>query len=326
MDKQLKLQKHINSRCSCGNGLNWTSDQIVMIEPCEHLVHLKCINKKKNECMICNEEYTEYLTESDLKHLKDIPEYYQKYVDLISMKSINDLTEYNNAYVITNIPNLLGVGLSLPFTRGFDTGHDVCKNMLCSLNAIVKVNGRHNIKKGKKIIIANHTTYCDFIILFFLFKCGFLSSTAIKDSPIGRLLINIIPLLLIDRGNKQNTVTRIKEYVEEHEMLCLFPEGIMTHPDTIINFRTGAFHVGYSICPVIIRYDPVIADSNILSFIRKAISYDKFKIIIDILPTETFPFSEAKIEKIRNDMGKTGNMALSRVSNRDIKEEKIEKK
>jgi hypothetical protein len=313
--------KIINSKCGCKKGLNWTNTELVMIEPCEHIVHLNCISDEK--CNICNENMECFMTELELKNLSTVNKiYYQKYIDLISMRNINNLSNINISSIVNNFPNLLGVAISLPVTRGFEEGYELCRNMLCTSNAIIKIKGKKNIYKGNKIIIANHTTYFDFILIYFIFRCGFLSSSMINDSIIGNFLKKIIPVLVIERGNCKNTVEEIKEYVDKYGSLCLFPEGIMTHPDTIVRFRTGAFYAEQPISPIVIRYEPVIADSSISCFIQKLISNEKLKVYIDILPIQFPPFNDLKIEEIRYDMAKVGNFALSRVSNRDIDDKK----
>ena len=76
--------------------------------------------------------------------------------------------------------------------------------------------------------------------------------------------MDIVPLLIIKRGKNANTVKKMKNYVRKHGSICLFPEGIITHPDTIIQFRTGAFNIGEPILPVVIKYNPAIFDDDII--------------------------------------------------------------
>jgi len=41
--------KNINSRCHCGNGLPWIKEEVIMLEPCEHLIHKKCFTTFRSQ-------------------------------------------------------------------------------------------------------------------------------------------------------------------------------------------------------------------------------------------------------------------------------------
>lgn len=320
--RQIVDNKLINSKCSCGMGLNWVEKELIVLEPCEHIIHKECL--KGSNCSICQQKYTEYHNEKELKGMTKNSKYYQQYVDIHSMKNINSICQKNTMSFIFGLPHVLDVIGRLPFCRGFNDGLKLCKDVLTIAGVNLVVRGKENIKEGNKVIILNHTSYLDFIVAFYVFRAGFLSSSSVNDTWIGRKLTEILPILLIERGSKSNTVDRMKEYVEKYGSICLFPEGFMTHPDTIIKFRTGAFNVGFPILPAVIKFDPVIADVDPMEFIQKLGSVDSINVTINILPMEYPPFSENKIERIRKKMAKVGNLALSRVSNRDIKEVKNE--
>ena len=156
--------------------------------------------------------------------------------------------------------------------------------------------------------------------MFYVLKCGFLSSVEINLTQIGRQLTQIVPLVLIDRGIKSSTVDKMKEYVENEGSLCVFPEGMQTHPKTIINFRTGAFNVEHQVYAVVIEYDLPVADMVVKDFILKIMSEQNINIKVKILGPYLPPFNEKDIENIRIDMADAGHMFLSRVSNRDLEE------
>ena len=316
--------KSLNSKCICGAGLIWKKYSQVMLEPCEHIVHCKCLNlqKDKSKCPICKNNITGSNTLIQLRDkLKSTrsKELYQKYVDMVSMTNFDNI--YNGKKNIFNLIDVIGIASSFPFLSGYDDGQNGCREVLSLMNSKIIVKGMNYINpKTPKVFIANHTTYIDFIIIFYLLRCGFLASTVIKESWLGRQIMNIIPLLIIERGKDTNTVDRMREYVKKTGSICLFPEGMISHPDTIIRFRTGAFYIGYPIHPIVLRYDPVIYDTDVSKLVEKISSEPNVTIYVDILPAEYPPFDMKKIEMIRKKMGKAGNLALSRVSNRDIKD------
>lgn len=317
---KLHDSKIINSRCVCGLGLSWSKDKTIMLEPCEHIFHKKCINF--TNCPICNTKIKKYYTEEDLKLVRKDSKYYQKYIDIVCVKNIDDKCKKDVGKFVINLPIIMDLIGRLPFSRGFDQGHDLCKDTLTLANVKLTIIGKKNIKNNNKIIIANHSSIMDFMIMFYVFKCGFLASNLIKETWIGKMVAKIIPILFIDRGKETNTVDKMKEYIETQGSLCVFPEGIIVHPETLGLFRTGSFYTDQPILPVIINYQPLVSDSTIGEFLQKLASQEKIEITVKILPMEYPPFDNNKINTIRYKMAKAGNLALSRISNRDAIDKK----
>jgi 1-acyl-sn-glycerol-3-phosphate acyltransferase len=322
--------KLINTRCRCGQGLNWVDKDIVVIYPCEHLQHKDCIENKKL-CSVCNNFIEKIYTEDDLNNLfihnkslsqEEKEKYKQNYIDLLSMKNYDNLSQKSLVSTIKNMPRFFELFTQLFNSSGHNDTYELAKNMLSLINAKIKIKGKQNIYHEPKVIISNHVSYLDFIILYYIFRTGFLASKFVQESMIGKGISELLPILIIDRGSgKNNTTKRMARYIKKNKNLCLFPEGIFTHPKTLIKFRTGAFYTGYPVQPVIIKYNDNLSDSSIPEFIQKILSIDKtLNITVKILPVEYPPFNEQKIEEIRTKMAKSGKMYLSRVSNRDIKE------
>jgi 1-acyl-sn-glycerol-3-phosphate acyltransferase len=316
--------KILNSRCICKKGINWVRDTIIMLEPCEHIVHKKCYdNLNSTICPLCNTTVKTTYDEKSLKSFKKTNnKFYQKYVDFLSIKNCDNMSHINTALLVKNFPDFMSVIGTAPFITNHTESINIIKDIFCLTNMKLTVNGMENINKHQKyVFIANHTTYLDSIVIYYALRCSFLASITTMKSWIGSKLQHILPIVYVDRGKDINTVDKLKKYIKKHNSVCLFPEGIMSHPDTIMRFRTGAFHVGYPICPLVIKYEPYIHDVSPINFIKKIISQEEISVTITILQVELPPFSPEKIENIRNKMGKAGNMALSRVSNRDIKDD-----
>jgi len=308
----------INSRCICGEGLPWIKTEVIMIEPCEHLIHLKCL-KNAQSCPYCNKQITHIVKALDYKNY---PKLHQKCIDIISMTNYDHLSKKNHKHMIENLPLLLSSIAQLPFTKGIKAGKNLLVDFFKLNNIEIHVNGLNKVKKNEpKVFIAPHTSHFDFMAIFYVFETGFLSSAAINHNPLSKMLTGVIPLLIVDRTKKENTVDKMKEYVKSTGSICLFPEGMLTHPNTLIRFRTGAFHVGYPIYPLLIHYDNIVADMSIADFIFKLASKQTIRIDITVMNPYYPPFDDDKIEKIRCAMADKGGYAISRVSNRDIKEQ-----
>jgi 1-acyl-sn-glycerol-3-phosphate acyltransferase len=320
--KKIDYNKDLNSRCFCGKGLNWIEEDLIMLEPCEHMIHKSCKTEVNNICPYCHQKIKIFYTEGQLRAKKKDPYYYQKYVDLISVRHCNYMSKINKRKIIEKIPKIISLASKIPFYEGKEGAIKLANDLLNIAHVELQVEGIENIPKDPKVIIANHTTDYDFVPLYYIFRCSFLSSTIILQSSMGRVLTRLANVIIVNRGHKeQYTVKRMRNAVKKYGSICVFPEGLLTHPDTIIKFRSGAFNIGYQICPVVITYEPNVFDSDMINYVQKVISQDKFKVKLTILPVEQPPFTQDRIEEIRAKMGKAGNMALSRTINRDIRDD-----
>lgn len=320
----VSMKKHLNSFCKCNKGLAWIKSQVIMLEPCEHLIHAKCLKKygiKNNniiECPYCNIPITHTVQATDYKIN---PKLYQKCIDILSISNFDNMSKYNPRNIFENFPNLLSTISSLPFTKGKQAGIQLVENIFAMNNIELHVYGLSKIKNEPKVFIVNHTSHLDFLVVFYVLNTGFLTSSGIYENVITSQLAKIMPVLIIDRAKKGNTVEKIKEYVKKQGSICLFPEGLMSHPQTLIRFRTGAFYIGYPVYPIVLTFDPPVADMSTPDFILKMSSNQKIKITMKILDPFYPPFDEDKIELVRLNMANSGNMVISRVSNRDIRDE-----
>lgn len=313
------MNKIINSRCICNNGLPWIKKEVIMLYPCEHLIHLKCFNKKKTtNCPYCNKSITKLIRHDDFKYDKTL---YQQCIDIISMSNFDGMSSINTNEFLMNLPNLISTVAQIPFTKGIKGGKELIKNIFSLNNIKINVKGLNKLKSGPKVFIANHTSHLDFLTIFYVLQTGFLASSVIRDNFVSNQLLNIIQILVIDRGNNKNTVEQMRQYVEQKGSICLFPEGMMTNPNTLINFRTGAFYIGYPVYPIILKYKKVVSDMSTSNFILKISSCQTETIEMSIMNPFYPPFDETKIENIRNKMAEKGNFVLSRVSNKDIKDQ-----
>lgn len=316
------MDKIINSVCVCTKRL--TDDkEIVVILPCQHLIHSICCKYIDNnlKCPYCNKNIKNIRTYSEIHDIVKKTgnrTYHQIYIDMASVSN-----RYEGS--INFIPLLKGsLGLlddigALYASDNINGLNNLMFNLLdnCNLNIIVK--NKHKIMPDKKVIIANHSNHLDPVIMYNIFRCGMLSSITVQNQTwIGKKLFNIFPVVGIKRNNSINTTKKIKNFIKNKGDICMFPEGLITHPKTLIRFRTGAFNMGYLVQPVVMSFEPYVHDDNPTKFIMKLYSQDKITVTVTILDAVYPPFTNYDIEKIRDDMARTNNMALSRISNRDI--------
>lgn len=311
--------KVLNSKCFCGIGLPWKNDIIIMLYPCEHMVHKLCLKtwtNTNNTCPLCSANIKRTITMFD----DDIN--YQQFADILSMTYYDDMSCTTPVMFLDSIFDLASVVARLPFVTSRKTGKEICEKVFALNNLTLKVYGLEKIKLEKnKVYICNHVSHLELVIIYYLLGTGFLASSIVGQSKIVDQLKQVVPLLTFERGSKDrehNIVDEMRKFVDESGSICLFPEGLMKHPDALVRFRTGAFHIGHPVYAIIIRHNTILSDGLINGFIYKLGGKRDMNIEVHVLGPYYPPFSQNDIEKIRCDMALAGNMVLSRVSNRDV--------
>ena len=315
----INYEKNLNSRCICKSSLPFVKDEVIMLYPCEHLIHMNCFKKiGKRECPYCNNYISKIIRYSD----KDI--HYQRYADILSMSYYHNLTFNSFENFFDSIFDLASIIIRMPFLDNPKNGKELCKNVFALNNLTLKVSGMEKLKlvNTNKVFICNHVSYLEFIIIYYLFDCGFLASSIVDSSKLMSQIKKVAHLLTFKRGEKKkkgfNIIDEMRKFVDTQNNICLFPEGLMHHPDTLTKFRTGCFHINRPIYSIVIKHNDVIMDETVNGFLIRLGSKKNINIEVIVQGPYLPPFSKTDMDNVRIDMAKKGEMMLSRVSNRDI--------
>jgi 1-acyl-sn-glycerol-3-phosphate acyltransferase len=302
----------VNLNCVCGKNVCLSDKQIIVSVPCNHIFHKNCV--QNIGCPFCNSDV--YV----VNHNNNM--FVQKFIDNLS------LTKYENTNIIIhrilfNIPKILDILLKRIFMKTIDDVVSLNRKILSLSRIKITIDGLDNLEKihGNRIYIANHSSYLDSFVLFDMLRTGFVSNSATSNNIFMKKIYQIVPNVLVKRSySGSNTVDKIKNHVEKYGSVCIFPEGRITHPQTLISFRTGAFTAGFPIIPIVITYNNCIADYSYIKFMLKLASNHKTDVQIYVLEPEYPPFDNIKINHIRNKMAERGNLFLATTTNRDIKD------
>jgi len=254
--------------------------------------------------------------------------YYQYYIDMMANKKIYEHHEHSYVNFIIRSNMLIShIYYFHAFVYDRKTLVNFIDNLFKSGNIRIKVYGKHKLVRMPRIFIANHSHFFDAIVLYRLFNCSFVASKTLLTYSIGKRIAEILDLMIIDRGVKGTNMTdKIRNHVKNVNNVCIFPEGSIATQDIMLRFRTGAFYANYPIQPIVLVFDPYIYDENTVKFFYYFLSQPKVTVKVHILDIEYPPFTSERIEGIRKKMAKVGNMALSRVSTKDLKEGATEPK
>lgn len=317
----IDYNKVLNSRCICSIGLPWKEDTIIMAYPCEHMYHSQCFDNLKTDiCKFCNTIIEKKLTMFD----EDI--HHQRFSDMLSVSYYDNMSSNTPLQFIDSMFDIITVLAKLPFLRSQKDGKILCEEIFSINNLTLKVHGLDKIKKEKnKVYICNHVSHYELIILYYILNTGFLASNVTNGINIMDYIKKIVPMFTFSRGDKNrnfNIIDEMKKFVDNTGSICIFPEGMMKHPDTLTRFRTGAFNINRPLYAITIKHNNIISDNLVNNFLYKLGAKRDINMEVHILGPYYPPFSENDIQQIRIDMAKYGNFVLSRVSNRDIKDKK----
>ncbi len=125
------------------------------------------------------------------------------------------------------------------------------------LYIVLGLNVRHRERlpsAGPAILVANHNSHLDTLVLMSLFPLGMLPQV----HPLGardyffrnrwikwfsRHLMGIIPLDRQIKSAREHPLTPIEEALNRGEIVILFPEGSRGEPERLAEFKTGIAHL-----------------------------------------------------------------------------------
>lgn len=103
-------------------------------------------------------------------------------------------------------------------------------------NITLEVNCK--IKKFHQIVISNHISNLDSIILFYIFNNNnknyrFISDSKVKNIPIFGSIANYFNTIYINKRNPKKALEIMKANIKKMDNICIFPEGALYYKPTI---------------------------------------------------------------------------------------------
>ena len=108
----------------------------------------------------------------------------------------------------------------------------------------VKTIIKGEIKKGSYLIISNHSSWLDIIILGSTFQTTFLSKIEVSRWPIIGKITTAVDMLFINRGAKNAAslaVNGISEFIDNKRCVTIFPEGTSSGGKELLKFKPRLF-------------------------------------------------------------------------------------
>ena len=160
-------------------------------------------------------------------------------------------------FLVVALVALLGVLLmpTLEMRRG--TARIAARSFFFFAGMPVKRVGRRNLPSGQCIVVANHASYLDGVVMTAALpaRFGFVVKREMNTVPLAGLLLRRIGTEFVDRFNRHKGGTdarRVLRTATSGQSLVFFPEGTFTPTVGLGKFHTGAFAIAArAACPVV---------------------------------------------------------------------------
>jgi len=147
------------------------------------------------------------------------------------------------AYSLTEYGYLrLKLGRSLSYSERAAWLHRCCRKVLPHLGVQVEWHGR---PPTSGLLISNHLTYMDILLLSSMTPCCFLSKIEVRRWPVFGLIAHIGGTIFLDRKNPAALVRANQELgrlLAQGILVVLFPEGTTSDGSSVLPFHASLFH------------------------------------------------------------------------------------
>ncbi len=124
-----------------------------------------------------------------------------------------------------------------------------CKSLLLSFGIKLHYHKKQFPPFTKKplLILSNHQSYIDIILLIYLFQCGFILKSSLMFTPFGwnARLFGSISLHRTNISSFKKARKKCKKRLEQGIRLCLFPEGTRSNGEQVLPFKRGLLDFYY---------------------------------------------------------------------------------
>jgi 1-acyl-sn-glycerol-3-phosphate acyltransferase len=193
------------------------------------------------------------------------------------------------------------------------------------LNIKVTVLGDEGqLERGGYVLISNHVSYVDGIVLGSLFPVLFVSKSEVKKWPIIGQWTTICGTVFVDRQHKDKIsllVDEIERKLKQEANILLFPEGTSTHGERVLPFQTAPFAAPLRhrsiIVPVTLAYtsieeEPIsVANRDLIYWYGDMDFISHFWRLLAVRGIEVMVTIQPKIECFRYDDTSAGRKKLA---------------
>jgi 1-acyl-sn-glycerol-3-phosphate acyltransferase len=193
----------------------------------------------------------------------------------------------------------------------------IARVALAVLGLRVSVNGLANLPEGSCVVVANHASYLDGIVLKAMLppRFSFVIKREASSMPVAGLLMKRIGSEFVDRhssSGRQRDARRVIKRAEQGHSLVFFPEGTFDETPGLKRFHIGAFAAAArGGVPVV----PTIIHGARRALPNRAIITRPGRIVVEILEPLTAAGAAASPDHLRDE---TRRLILERLDEPDL--------
>ena len=160
-------------------------------------------------------------------------------------------------FVAVSLTALLAVLFLPTLTLRRSTARIAARTFFLLAGMPLKLRGRENLPAGQCIVVANHASYLDGVVMAAALppRFGFVIKREMNDVPVAGLLLRRIGSEFVERFNRHKGATdarRVLRTAANGHSLVFFPEGTFSSVVGLGKFHTGAFAIAArAACPVV---------------------------------------------------------------------------
>lgn len=145
------------------------------------------------------------------------------------------------------LSSLVGLVTPDPVKRARRRAHLISRYSqlgLWLLGVRTHIKGSENSKSGN-LIVCNHLSYLDVLVLAAHFPANFVTSVEIKETPFLGQIVQAAGCLFVERRNKTNIQNEIREITEALNgglTVTIFPEATSTNGEAVLRFRKPLYN------------------------------------------------------------------------------------
>lgn len=195
--------------------------------------------------------------------------------------------------------------------------------LLNLLDIELVVSGSIPTPLANTLIVSNHISWLDILIIFTVIKPRFVAKKEIASWPVIGLLTKVGDTIFIDRSNKRNIMQVNKQLSDQLSVgncIAIFPEGTTSTGESVLPFKASLFEPVFQskghVLPVVIQYkdeignlnmSPTFAgDTTLLTSIWKILTCYHLKVELNIEPLlDTTKFAD------RNELATAAQNAIA---------------
>jgi len=150
------------------------------------------------------------------------------------------------AFVVLSLLCLAVILLPLSVEARRAVTHWFARVLFMALGARVTLHNEERLPEGACVVVANHASYLDGIVLKAMLpaRFSFVIKKEMSTVPLGGLLLRRIGSQFVERANRNSAAAdarRMMKLADSGQALVFFPEGTFVEQAGIAKFHSGAF-------------------------------------------------------------------------------------